>query len=169
MKSIFSLILVLLFSVQSYAQDAYQQALESLKTELEFEMTSDSITIADHPAEKILERFEFCAESERLSFLKELNFGAIKQARSAELVTSYWPGKWYVDFMEWEFHSTGSAVAFENRLNREDHKRIQYCVNKGGMFWLRIDSKLYVFTSRAYFVTFHYEEIRAAILEGLNG
>ncbi|MDY8135447.1 hypothetical protein [Aquimarina sp. 2201CG5-10] len=59
-------------------------------------------------------------------------------------------------------------MEFIKILNGPKRNRIQFCVNKGGIMSWKEGNKIYFVTSQAYFVTYHYEEIKTAIKSGLK-
>ena len=143
-----------------FSQDNFANAIISLNTELEFKPTSELYTKANKPNEKFVNQFKKCAEFEQLEKLNKLNFGCIIKVKSSELFTSKWKGKWQIEFREWEFKNEKCASEFINILDGLSQSRIQFCVNKGGIMLWREKSKIYIVTSRAYFVTYHYKEIK---------
>ena len=86
----------------------------------------------------------------------------------SELITSKWNGNWRIRFQEWTFENESYVTDFINIIESLDESRIQFCVNKGGIMWWKDKSKIYVVTSGAYFVTYHYKEIKEAIINGLK-
>lgn len=151
-----------------FSQDNFANAIVSLNTELEFKPTSESYAKGNKPNENFVNQFKKCAEFEQLEKLNELNFDCIIKVKSSELFTSKWKGKWQIEFKEWEFKNEKCASEFIDILESLSQSRIQFCVNKGGIMWWKENSKIYIVTSRAYFVTYHYKEIKKAIINGLN-
>jgi hypothetical protein len=151
-----------------FSQDNFKNALISLNTELEFKPTSESYIKGDKPNEKFVNQFKKCAEFEQLEELNKLNFGCITKVKSSELFTSKWKGKWQIEFKEWEFKNEKCASEFIDILNNVSQSRIQFCVNKGGIMWWKEKTKIYILTSRAYFVSYHYKEIKEVIINGLK-
>lgn len=151
-----------------FSQDNFENALVSLNTELEFKSISESYTKGNKPNKEFINQFKKCAEFEQLEKLNELNFDYIIKVKSSELFTSKWKGKWLIEFKEWEFKNEKCASGFIDILDNLNPSQIQFCVNKGGIMWWKEKSKIYIVTSRAYFVTYHYKEIKKAIINGLN-
>ncbi|WGH75649.1 hypothetical protein P8625_00360 [Tenacibaculum tangerinum] len=152
----------------SFAQDNFANALVSLNSKLEFKPTSDSYKNGKKPDENFIKQFKKCAEFDKLEKLTELSFDKITKVKSSELFTSKWKGKWQIEFQEWEFEQEKYASDFINLLDDLDHSRVQFCVSKGGIMWWKDNDKIYLVTSRAYFVTYHYAEIKNAIINGLK-
>lgn len=155
-------------SLIGYSQDNFANALIALNTALEFKPTSESYTKGDKPNENFVNQFKKCADFEQLEKLNKLNFGCITKVKSSELITEKWKGKWQIEFKEWEFKNEKYASEFIGILNDVSQSRIQFCVNKGGIMWWKDKTKIYIVTSRAYFVTYHYTEIKKAIINGLK-
>ncbi len=151
-----------------FSQDNFENAIVSLKAELEFIPTSETYTKENKPNKRVINQFKKCAEFEQLEKLNELNFGCIIKVKSSELYTSKWKGKWQIEFKEWEFKNEKCAIEFDKILSSLSKSRMQDCVNKGGIMWWKEKSKIYIVTSRAYFVTYHYKEIKEAIIRGLK-
>ncbi|TMM57164.1 hypothetical protein FEE95_11780 [Maribacter algarum] len=163
------LILILIGNCSiSFGQDAFANALASLNLELEFQPKTDSYTTSNKPNQDFVTQFEKCADYEKLERLSELDFDLITKVKCSDLITSKWEGKWQIEFREWEFESESCATDFMSTLDSLQHNRIQVCVSKGGIMWLRDENKIYLVTSGAYFVTYHYKEIKSAIIEGLK-
>ncbi len=152
----------------SLAQDSFANALVSLNSELEFKTKSDSYTTTQKPNQDFIKQFEKCAEFEKLEKLSNLDFDLITNVKFSNLITSKWKGKWQIEFREWEFESESCATDFMSTLDSLQHNRIQVCVSKGGIMWWKDENKIYLVTSGAYFVTYHYKEIKSAIIEGLK-
>lgn len=150
------------------AQDNFANAILSLNTELEFKPPSESYSNGNKPNKKFVNQFKKCAEFEQLEKLNELNFEDIIKVKSSELFTSKWKGKWQIEFKEWEFNNENCASEFIDILDNLSPSRIEFCVNKGGIMWWKEKSKIYIVTSRATFVTYHYKEIKEVIINGLN-
>ncbi len=151
-----------------FSQDNFTNAIVSLNTKLGFKPSSESYAKGNKPNEKFINQFKKCTEFEQLEKLNELNFGCIIKVKSSELFTSKWKGKWQIEFKEWEFKNEKCASIFIDILESLSPSRTQFCVNKGGIMWWKEKSKIYIVTSRAYFVTYHYKEIKKAIIIGLN-
>jgi len=149
-------------------QDSFANAIISLDTEFEFKQKTDSYKTSKKPDKGLMERFYKCAEFE-LSELKELDFEKIINVKSSELITTKWEGrKNQIEFQEWEFENEGYTDEFVGILDCMPHTHIQFCVNKGGIMWWKNKNKLYVVTSGAYFMTYHYKEIKETIKKAIN-
>ena len=168
MKALITLFVLTLSYQVSFSQDEFQNALISLNSELEFKPTSDSYISNEKPNQSFVEKFKNCAELKKLDRLNELDFGDIRSVKSSELYTSKWKGKWQIEFREWVFVNEEHATKFVDILESSNQSHIQFCVNKGGIMWWRDNDKVYIVTSRAYFVTYHYKEIKSAIIKGLK-
>ena len=169
MRTVLLMILFLTLAINSYCQDRYANALECLELDLGFKSKKDSYSISNKPNEKLIGRFKRCPEVfEDLGPIAGLEFDRIKKVKSSEMFTTIWEGKWQIEFQEWEFENNMTAKEFANILNNLHKGNIWLCVNKGGMMWWRENSKFYLLTSRAYFVTYHYKEIEEAILKGIR-
>ena len=168
MRNLLLTILLIGSNLTSFGQDNFADALVSLNSELEFIPTSESYTTTKKPNEKLIKQFKICAEVEKLEGLADLNFRNITNVKSSELLTSKWKGKWQIEFQEWEFENENCATDFINLLANLDASKIQFCVSKGGIMWWKDKSKIYIVTSRAYFVTYHYNEIKETIIKGLK-
>ena len=168
MKNLLLTLILFGNSLIGFSQDNFANALISLNTELEFSSSSKSYTKGNKPNKKFINQFEKCAEFEHLEKLNKLNFSCITSVKSSKLITTKWEGKWQIEFKEWEFKNEKCALRFIDILNNVSQSRIQFCVNKGGIMWWKEKSKIYIVTSRAYFVTYHYKEIKKVIINGLK-
>lgn len=168
MRNCLLIIILIGNCLTSLSQDAFANALASLNSELEFKPKTASYATSKKPNQDFIDQFEKCAEFEKLEKLRDLNFDLIINVKSADLITSKWKGNWQIEFREWEFESESCATDFMSTLDSLQKNLIQVCVNKGGIMWWRDENKVYVVTSGAYFVTYHYQEIKSAIVEGLK-
>ena len=163
------LILILIPNVLTcFSQSKFENALMSLENELEFKPSTGRYLTSDKPNENFVKQFKDCTSFEDLEKLDQLDFNNIIKVRSSELFTSIWKGKWQIIFREWEFNSEAGATEFVKVLDDLSLSLLQVCVNKGGIMWWKEENRIYLVTSRAYFVTYHYEEIKEAIIKGLH-
>ncbi len=168
MRNIFLTLILIGNFLISFSQDNFKNAITSLETELEFKSTSESYLKGNKPNEDFINQFIKCSEFELLENLKTLNFNDITKTKYSELFTSKWKGKWQIEFREWEFKNEENAKDFIELLDNLSQSRIQFCVSKGGIMWWKNQNKIYLVTSRAYYVTYHYKEIKNVIINGLN-
>ncbi len=168
MRNLLLIIILLGSCLKSFSQDNFANALVSLNSELEFKSTSDTYSNTEKPNEKLIEQFKKCVEFEKLEKLSDLDFQNITNVKSSELFSSKWKGKWQIEFQEWEFESENCTTDFISILDSLQQDRIQFCVSKGGIMWWKNKNRIYVVTSKAYFVTYHYKEIKASIIKGLK-
>lgn len=149
--------------------DQFANIISSLHKDLKFTSKNDFYTTNESPGKKLINRFYSCNKNDTFYYDSKLNFNTIIKEKHVELFTSYWKGNWQIEIREWSFKDENDLndfkVEFEN-IDKKSH--LLECVNKGGILYLTHENKFYMLTSRAYFLTYHFNEIREAMLKGIK-
>lgn len=163
MKLFVAIIIFFLAIQNSLSQKNFETAINSLQEKLEFVITPDTYTSSNDPDKLLIERFAFCSTYDVTLPLANLNFDNVSQAISIQMQTSYWKGPVTITLREWKFNNEQNAQRFSRILDSVPHHHVQDIVNKGGIQWWIVGKKIYILTSRAYFATYHYDDIIATI------
>lgn len=153
------------------AQDNnFSNAVSSLQKQLQFRVipTADPNNPTENTA--LFKKLMGCSQRENLKSLELVDFTKFTQIKSCELYTNKWDNntKSEIAVQEWNFKTPDALNDFVALINGDQKKDIQLCLNKEGIFWFTHKNRLYIVTSKLNSVTNHYNEIKEAMLLGLN-
>lgn len=161
MRSFISVILMLV-GFQAFTQENFDSGINSLVEKYNFEIVENSYKKSNIPDKSLVDRFKRCSTFETTFPLANLNYDQIINSKYIEVKSNYWKGPVSLTFHEWTFSSKTNAKTFLRILNSVPHHHVQDFVSKGGLQWWIVNHKIYILTSRAYFATYHFDEIISA-------
>ncbi|CAL2102572.1 exported protein of unknown function [Tenacibaculum sp. 190130A14a] len=155
-----SLIVLLIYSMLSYAQSSFNRAIEQLGVDLKYypetKIEEKSLTI-----NLFKETKEFCEEN--IPKINVINFNEFSKARSVE-IKSKKPlgGNIYLRLTieEWTFSDVKRARDFERKFKLIRHLD---CLNKGGIEFWRVKEKMYLIISPATMFSYEFGKVKKSM------
>jgi len=153
-----SICLIVISSSESRGQCSFQSKVDKLKHELGFK-EYESHGSSPNPVSQLQSRFQHC--SKYYPSLQDLSFEYITHSQVIELRSPTHGHR--MSLFQWTMVSQKEATTFLQVLSSIEHRRLQECVNKGGIAWWGEGNCLYIITSPAYNMTFSYGAILNAL------
>jgi hypothetical protein len=159
MKKYFLIIISFLIFSKSYSQDKFLEGLIQLQIDYNYEIINNGnkYEIKDSIDEWLNNSFNRCIQNDTLFvILKDIEFLKTVIVKSIKPIEENLYLQ--VGIQEWTFKNIESANLFMSYILRQNTLLIE-CINKGGIKWWQIDTKIYMLYSNAYRFSFEFEKI----------
>jgi len=168
MKNLITLF-IFCFSLFSFSQDKFYEAIIELGNDLEYfpESISGNKNYIDESSvvKWFKKSIEFCSEHD--SKINEIDFDEFVSAKSTHIKSKKpLKGKTYlrVTVEEWTFKSEKNAIDFISKFRLANLE----CLNKGGIEFWRIKEKIYLIVSGATMFSYKFNKIKESMDKVLN-
>lgn len=182
MKTVSVLCFLLLSHTLTAQEDRFAKALDTIAVRLEYFVENDTIYHSSKPTQTLALRIQTCYNTQgrtpqvREEELAQYNdsakhlFDEVTLVRTADLKSPNHENHVYphFSFTEWTLSSELAATELLNTLNSYRPAYIAQCAEKGGLIWWQVRDKIYLISSRAYYMTFRYDTLKAVIDKALQ-